>query len=186
MKNTVITSESLGYSTDLEEILDTIDIQEIVDGYALKTFFWDMFIIDALLGNFDRHNGNWGFLINEKLSKAKISPIYDCASCLYPQIDEELMKKVLKSEEEMKNRVYVYPTSAIKYNNQKINYYEFIKNNKYKECKNSLIKIANKIDMNKINEIIDNTIYISDIQKEFYKKMIMFRKKIILDENLEN
>jgi len=23
--------------------------------------FWDMFIMDAFLGNFDRHGSNWGF-----------------------------------------------------------------------------------------------------------------------------
>ena len=31
--------------------------------------FWDMFIIDALIGNHDRHNGNWGFLLNKKNKK---------------------------------------------------------------------------------------------------------------------
>ena len=39
-----------------------------------------MFIADSLVGNFDRHNGNWGFLINEELKKIEIAPIYDCAS----------------------------------------------------------------------------------------------------------
>ena len=32
-----------------------------------------MFIADCLVGNFDRHNGNWGFLINESLKKIGIA-----------------------------------------------------------------------------------------------------------------
>lgn len=31
---------------------------------SFKTKFWDMFIVDALIENWDRHNGNCGFLYN--------------------------------------------------------------------------------------------------------------------------
>lgn len=34
-------------------------------------YFWDMFVVDALLGNFDRHNGNWGFLYDPVLKSTK-------------------------------------------------------------------------------------------------------------------
>lgn len=100
-----------------------------------------MFIADCLVGNFDRHNGNWGFLINENLKKIEIAPIYDCGSCLYPQLDDE-----------------------------KINYYEYISGLKNEECNEALIRMFSKIDIEKINEIVDATPYISNIRKEFYKK----------------
>lgn len=38
-------------------------------------FFWDMFIADALPGNFDRHNGNWGILVDEEHQTAEIAPV---------------------------------------------------------------------------------------------------------------
>ena len=44
---------------------------------------------------------------------ADIAPIYDCGSCLYPQLDEVQMKKVLSDEQEINQRVYLFPTSAI-------------------------------------------------------------------------
>lgn len=153
----------------------------LIDVSLLKTYFWDMFIVDAFLGNFDRHNGNWGFLINYKTNIVKISPIYDCGSCLYPQIDESLMSYVLDNEEEKLNRVYEFPTSAIKQNGQKINYVKFLKNNDYKECNDSFLKIKSRIDLDKIGKIIDDTPYISDIQKRFYKEMLKLRKEIIFD-----
>ena len=64
----------------------------------LRQFFWDIFITDAFLGNFDRHNGNWGFLVDEEKQQAELAPVYDCGSCLYPQLDLERMKTVLQDE----------------------------------------------------------------------------------------
>ena len=50
-----------GYSTNLDEILFAIGKQDSIDPQLVIGRFWEMFVVDALLGNFDRHNGNWGF-----------------------------------------------------------------------------------------------------------------------------
>ena len=62
MKNTIIDSSSNGYGTDLISVVEAIDEQQYIDPRKLSIFFWNMFIVDALIANFDRHNGNWGFL----------------------------------------------------------------------------------------------------------------------------
>ena len=95
IKNTILDSDSNGSGTELEDVMDTIDKQQYVSPVELREHFWNVFIVDALLGNFDRHNGNWGFLIDEIYNIHMIAPIYDCGSCLYPQTDENLMKKIL-------------------------------------------------------------------------------------------
>lgn len=179
LKNATITSESLGYSTDIEDIIDTFEKQTWIDVSVLKKHFFEMFVVDALLGNFDRHNGNWGFLIKEITKNVKLAPIFDCGSCLYPQIDDDLMKKVLENEDEKLNRVYEFPTSAIKYNGSKINYVDFIKSRVYKECDDAILNIGSKIDLISINKMIDEIDCISDLAKEFYKEMIRIRKEII-------
>ena len=48
---------SSGYATELDAVLEAIERQTLIDPIALKQHFWDMFIVDAYLGNFDRHNG---------------------------------------------------------------------------------------------------------------------------------
>ena len=58
IKNTVLDSDSNGSGTELDDIMDTIEKQQYVSSPVLRRHFWDMFIVDALLGNFDRHNGN--------------------------------------------------------------------------------------------------------------------------------
>ncbi|MDD4729290.1 MAG: hypothetical protein PHN55_11145 [Dysgonamonadaceae bacterium] len=87
-------SEQSGYGTELSSITKAIDEQSLLEPKKLKDFFWDMFIADAFLGNFDRHNGNWGILIDEVQQSAEIAPIYDCGFCLYPQIDQAGMQTV--------------------------------------------------------------------------------------------
>ena len=93
-----------------------------------------MFIVDALLGNFDRHNGNWGFLYDEVNGSVEIAPVFDCGSCLLPQADEQTMQKILLDKSELHARVFQFPTSAIKLNNRKINYYDFITHAENDEC----------------------------------------------------
>ena len=73
LKNSQIETSKNGYGTELAEVIETIENQPICDPEELKKFFWDMFIVDSFVGNFDRHNGNWGFLINETLQKIEIS-----------------------------------------------------------------------------------------------------------------
>ncbi len=183
LKNSQIETSKNGYGTELSEVIETIENQLIYDNKKLKEFFWQMFIADSLVGNFDRHNGNWGFLINEDLKKVEIAPIYDCASCLYPQLTDEMIESIINDEEEMKARVYIFPTSSLKINDKKINYFEYISNLQNEDCNKALLKLFPQIDLNKINLIIDETPYITNIRKEFYKKILKLRYENILEIN---
>lgn len=138
LKNTCVDSEQSGYGTELSSILKAIEEQSLVEPQKLKDFFWDMFVADAFLGNFDRHNGNWGVLIDEQNKCADIAPIYDCGSCLYPQMDEIGMQKVLGDEKEIHQRVYLFPTSAILEQGKKIPYFDYISSLKNEDCNQAL------------------------------------------------
>lgn len=180
-KNKVITSSSNGYGTELNDILESINSINIMDSVSINEYFWNMFIVDALLGNFDRHNGNWGFLVDRNTRQVEFAPIYDCGSCLYPALSENEMYEILNNDtEEITKRIYVFPNSAIKINNVKINYYELINSLEYKDCNDALLRIMPKINIDKIISIIDNTPYISEIRKQFYKTMLSERYEKIL------
>ena len=185
LKNTIIDSAQNGYGTDLADVLRTIQEQQIVSPIELEQFFWQMFVGDALLGNFDRHNGNWGFLVNNNSGEVKIAPVYDCGSCLYPQIDENRMKHVLNNAKEIEERLFVFPNSALQQAGKKINYAQFLSTTENMECLKALMVIGDRIDLAKIYSIIDNTPYISEMHKLFYKTMIKERKEKIIDRALE-
>ena len=180
IKNTVIDSEHGGTGTELEDVTDTIAQQTFVNPEILSAHFWDMFIVDALLGNFDRHNGNWGFLVDINTQETSIAPIYDCGSCLLPQADEKIMKAVLTNEDELNARIYQFPTSAVKQNGKKINYHDFITSCEVKECNKALFRIVPRIDINAICTFIDSVGELSELQKSFYKKYLVSRYEKIL------
>ncbi|MBS6831885.1 MAG: HipA domain-containing protein [Clostridiales bacterium] len=152
-----------------------------MDSDAIKTRFWDMFIVDALIGNWDRHNGNWGFLYNNSTDEVVLAPVFDCGSSLYPQADDELMTIILNNKNEFNHRIFDIPLSAITYNGKKINYFNFLSEGKFEDCNTALKRILSRIDMKKIYEIIDDTPTVTDIQNEFYKTMLTARKERILD-----
>lgn len=137
-----------------------------------------MFIIDSLIGNNNRHNGNWGFLVNKKTNVIKFAPIYDCGSCLNPMLEDSEIEKFDKND--FKN-LALNCYSCLKENGQKINYVDYIKKMENDDCNKAITRIFKQINIEKINLFIDNISCLSSIRKNFYKKIINLRYKIIED-----
>lgn len=157
----------------LEENRKLTRVQETIER------FWDMFIVDALNGNFDRHGGNWGFI--KKDNKYSMAPVYDNGSSMYPRINtDERILEILNNQEEIDRRIYQFPTSHIKLNGRKSSYYEVINSLQFEECNKALKKIVSKIDFEKIDKLIDSIESVSDIRKKFYKTMYRYRYEKIL------
>lgn len=186
IKNTIIDSEHNGNGTELTDILETIEKQDFVDPLRLQEHFWNVFVIDALLGNFDRHNGNWGFLYNKEGNISEIAPVYDCGSCLLPQADDRVMRLVLENQDEMNARIFHFPTSAIKNNGQKINYYNFLANANNEQCMSAVVRIFPRVNADKINGFICSIPYLSELQREFYCSYIKERYDKIIVPAYEN
>ena len=184
LKNQMIDSERNGYGTELSDILYTFEEQDAIDRVAVTERFWDMFIVDALIGNWDRHNGNWGFLYDTRTDKMELAPVYDCGSSLYPQADDKIMETVLAKESELNFRIFEIPTSAIMVNGKKIKYFDFISSLLNEDCNRALKRIVPRIDMVKIRSIIEEMPFVTELQKQFYITMLEKRKERILDFSL--
>lgn len=182
LKNQIVTSDHNGYGMELDPIMETIEQQEWVNPTELVKYFWKMFVIDALLGNFDRHNGNWGFLINEEQETVVIAPVFDCGSCLLPQADEEIMERILADKDELLSRVKIFPQSAIKINGVKINYLECLEKTESPIIHESVLEVLDRYDQREIDAFISNIPYISLLEKEFYSYYLKKRKEIILEQ----
>ena len=185
LKNQMIDSERNGYGTELSDILCTFAEQTALDEAVVRQRFWDMFIVDALIGNWDRHNGNWGFLYDTQTDKMELAPVYDCGSCLYPQADDEIMERILNNENERKYRLFEIPTSAIVQDGKRIRYFDFIASGQNRDCTLALRRIVPRIHMEQINALIDETPALSDLQRRFYQTMLKERKEKILDGALK-
>lgn len=157
----------------LRENMKSTNVEETLDR------FWDMFIVDAFTGNFDRHGGNWGFIKNN--NQYRIAPVYDNGSSLYPRMNtDERIAEVLASEEEINQRIYTFPTSHIKIKNRKSSYFEVISSGQFEACNDALKRIIPRIDLERIGTVIDEIEGISDLRKRFYKVMLRQRYDKIL------
>lgn len=184
IKNRCIDSDKSGFGTELQSVLDAIDMQQVYDPLKMKDHFWKMFAADALLGNFDRHNGNWGIVVNEINNHVRIAPVYDNGSCLYPQLTDKQMENILNDRNELDRRLYVFPNSALKLNDKKINYLDFLSNTKDPNCIEALRYVQRHYDQKKVDKILNET-PMSDIKRNFYHTMITARKEHIIDKAME-
>lgn len=185
IKNSVLDSTHGGQGLDLEDVLMAIDEQDFFDPLAMRERFWQMFVVDAYIGNFDRNNSNWGLLVNQDTKVIELAPVYDCGGCLYPQLNDDAMEKILHNQQEIENRVFVFPNSIYKLQGKKINYKEFLTGTDDGMCRDILKKIAVKIDEKKVNSFIDGLVELSGVRKQFYKTMLHYRKEWILDAALK-
>lgn len=147
--------------------------------------FWDMYIVDAWIGNFDRHGANWGFLKKDNLYR--LAPVYDNGSSLFPRLntDEKLMS-VLNSSEEMEKRIFQFPTSQILLNGEKSSYFKVINSLQYDACNEALIRMYRQIKMEDVYKLIDTIEGITDTRKRFYKTMLELRyEKILRDSHVK-
>lgn len=173
------------FKCNIEDVYSVIDNTKIIKNKEeIIKSFWDMFVADALIGNPDRHLDNWGLLYNIKTNSYIFSPIYDCGSCLHALFSNEKKEKILANKIEMKNVAYNIK-SAYSMNHRRIFYSEIFKNPP-KDLKGAILRIAPRIDMDKINAIIDSVPAISDVDKQFFKESIKIRKELIIDKALEN
>lgn len=172
---------SSGYKKDLsiESVMEVIDNSKyILDPEGVKNQFWDMFVMDALIGNTDRHYGNWGFLKIDGIDLIP-APVYDCGSSLAALVSDDMKEIYLSDEELFKNKEYNV-SSVLRMNGSKV-YYHSIFQKPPVELQEAVKRIVPRINMDHIRKVINNTPYMSEIHKEYLVKSIELRHdKIIL------
>lgn len=173
--------ETNGTGTDLQEVIMTIREHPLLQKIeGVEDRFWDMFVGDALIGNPDRNNGNWG-IIKRADGAICLAPIYDNGNCLNNKWDEDKMKGAIADSQTLDNESYRRKTCVFLQKEHHIKPYEFIFSKKNKMCNEAVKRLVPKMNMKEINHIICEIPCISDVQKAFYSKMIENRyQKIML------
>ncbi len=114
LKNIHIAEMNQKYQLDLHETNDNhlVDLNELflhfernpeiskIKGVAER--FWDQVVIDGLIGNNDRNNGNWGILATG--NNRDLAPIFDNGASFYPKKSTFAIEQLLKLSEEDQTR----------------------------------------------------------------------------------
>jgi len=177
-------NETNGVGVDLYEIMMTIqDHPFLQDVPGVKEHFWNMFIIDALIGNTDRNNSNWGIILRKDGSK-EIAPVYDNGNCLNSKWDHEKMRIVMNDADKMEAEAYKARRCIFELHGKRVNPYHIIESREYPECLEAVHRLTTQIgnNMDKIQAMIKEIPILSEIQKRFFISMIEYRyEKVLLE-----
>ncbi len=177
-----VTSTDRSFSCCIEDVYEVLRLSNLPDTEALTSSFWDMFVVDALIANPDRHLDNWGLLYDVYCDEYTFAPVYDCGSSLHALLSPDRKEALLYDDSAFKN-VTFNVASAYKMNGKRIFYHEIFKNPP-DDLKDALLRIAPRIDMDKICDIVDSVPRFSDVEKEFCLKSVKLRKEQIIDKAL--
>lgn len=173
-------SDSMRSRVNIDSIMEVVNnTPQIADKEAFKKLFWDMFVVDGLIGNRDRNLENFGVLCNAD-DTLSFSPVYDCGSSLSPLLSEEKIAKRLSDENEFKREeLNVY--SCFRENRNRILISEYMKH-PHSELRKAIKRMAPKITskLEDIAIIINETPMISDNYKSYIKRSLALRNKMII------
>lgn len=160
----------------VQELLDNLDA---LDSDMAFREYCNRFVVDALLGNTDRHNGNWGIIENE--NNLKMAPVYDCGSSLSPLLSDDELSERLAVNEAVNAKSVIQDE-----NGRRIHYRDYLMSGVNADINRALTEIVPKINIEQIHKIIDDIPYIRDERKGFYKRLIGVRYERVLIPALEN
>lgn len=93
-----------GDIVNLEELMIHFEKNPILNKVnGIQERFWNCCIVDILIDNNDRNNGNWGLLFDEK-DGYSIAPVYDNGNSFENKLSEEKIKELLSDSIQMEMR----------------------------------------------------------------------------------
>lgn len=166
--------------TEIEKIFRKVE-DKLLDDEDVEQRFWDVFVVDALIGNKDRHLGNWGFLSKDKIH-LYLAPVYDCGSSLGALVEDNRIEECLEKEGVMSS-CECNISLRFKINKKDCTYRDVLFNPPDK-LKKSMRSIIPSIDIVEINNLVDSVEGLSKNRKEFIKKSVLMRYENILKISL--
>lgn len=142
--------------------------------------------VDALIANFDRHAGNWGFISDkEKMRLIGLAPVYDCGSSLFPRISDEAMARRLNDSREMHDHNLAVPPMTLNVDHKRQRYHTFLLSELAKPFRATLVGLLPKLGKDVTDAVIDEVPGIDDLHRSFYKATLDARRRYILQPAYE-
>ena len=151
-----------------------------------------LFIIDSVIGNFDRHTGNWGYIAEiEPVSKFPTkfisnAPVYDCGSSFSPRLSEEGMQEIYSSTPLLLERALTKPRARLIVGERgTVNFFDHLMSDEGLPARQALLRLSSSISDMKIGELAFNVPGASLNRSRFYAASIYTRCLFILQPAYE-
>lgn len=162
-----------GTDPDIDTAIDTLKTNRITKGnMRLIKDFWTQFIIDAINGNPDRNNGNWGVLVNDEA--LRFAPIYDNGTALSSKLSDSQIYSLMTDEKRMVQVAYGGFRCFFEDKGSKINPFHYLESAQNKDAVDALRVINLDVVVPYVTTAI-NALDISAERKKFYIALYMLR-----------
>ena len=176
-----------GDRVNLSELMLHLDEnRQLKNISGLKEHFWDMVIVDILIDNNDRNNGNWGLVFNGEVYK--IAPVYDNGNSFANKTSDERIHELLRNSDELKNVVLGSSMTAYDIDGHMLNSSRLLQL-EYTELKDAINRNVPNIErhleeimfmIDEIPESYGGHLICSRERKDFYKVGVKLRYENIL------
>lgn len=113
---TNIPLSATGDSVNLEELLLHFAVNPLMQSTEIVCRFWECAVVDILIDNNDRNNGNWGLLCDEETGVRRLAPVYDNGNSFNNKMSEEQIEKRLQEPLEKLRNESIGSRTAYLYN----------------------------------------------------------------------
>lgn len=177
-----------GDTVILEELLLHFKVNPLMQSVEMIQRFWECAVVDILIYNNDRNNGNWGILSREDTGKRKLAPVYDNGNSFYNKLSEEQIAVKLQMPFEKLKSECIGIRTSYNYNDQLLSAKKFL-NLDIPELQVAIIKIVPLIKeklpeimafIEKIPESYHGKTVCSPERREFYEKGLTYRTEYLL------
>lgn len=96
-----ISSTSDSHLINLEDIMIHLEYNPVLQRIPdIRERFWEQVIVDALINNNDRNNGNWGVLYEQ--GTYKLAPVFDNGASFYNKLPDSKLSEYLADSAKFK------------------------------------------------------------------------------------
>lgn len=189
LENSMISSSERGRSPRLADIEHVIGTHPFFEGFRELSLqrYWDTFVVDAIIGNFDRHSGNWGYLA-EVDPQTRIptrmlgpAPVYDCGSSMATRLSESEMESIANDPGKLEQQAIAFPNPRlVVHDGKSTNYRDFLLSPEGADARLALTRLAPRIASLDIHGIIASVPGISQTRRDFYEATLFSRIEHVL------
>lgn len=156
-----------------------------------KTFWAKTFVFDALIGNTDRHQDNWGIIVTPPTRKIRIGPAFDNGSSMgYEQLPKKLQKFSISTHLKqyvLNGRHHI--TWSLE-DSTRMEHAAFITKflEKYPEMTHIMIECLNRVNYQFLKDLLNNlvefdvSVRLATVRSNFMLELIDFRHQRLLQE----
>lgn len=169
----------------LSDVLATISQLDILrETPGVRDRFWDMFVIDALIKNPERDNGNWG-LLGLPDGSYELAPVYDNGSCLFSKRTDGVAGRRLSDEaaieqDAIKTTISCYVIADPKTGEpHHVHPFSYMMTSADPGLMAAVARVASRVDLAEVGRLIDSVptevrgrIIMGDAMRESHKVLL--------------